>query len=233
MTMEFKDAEKKDVRVKLAIAGPSGGGKTFGSLMIAKGLMNGDMSKVGVLQTESGRAQCYLDVVGPFKVLEVTPPFTMDKFISGIEAAEKAGLRCLIIDSISDEWAGLGGALDQHQDAADAVKNTFSAWKKITPRHEAVFNKILSSSIHIICTVKKKSDYVLEMNDKGKQVPKRVGVKDIQREGTEYRWMIQFDVDQETNMATCAKDNTSLFQGKPAFKITEETGKLIRDWCLK
>lgn len=229
--MEFKEAKRSDIRIKMAIAGPSGGGKTFSSLEIAKGLLGGDLSKCGVLQTEAGRAQCYLEK-GPFKVLEMAPPFSFEKFIEGIDAAEKAGLKCLIIDSISDEWSGLGGALDIHQDVSDAVKNSFTAWKKVTPKHEGVFNKILSSPIHIICTVKKKTDYVMEQGANGKTQPKRVGVKDIQREGTEYRWMIQFDVDQETNMATVAKDNTSLFQGKPAFKITEETGKLIRDWCL-
>lgn len=228
--LEFKDASRKDVRIKMAIAGPSGGGKTYGALEIMKGLMNGDLSKVGVLQTEAGRAQCYLDK-GAFKVLELPPPFTPDKFVEGIAAAESAGLKGLIIDSISDEWAGLGGALDIHQDVSEVTKNSFTAWKKVTPKHEAVFNKILSSPIHIICTVKKKTEYVMEQSN-GKTQPKRVGVKDIQREGTEYRWMIQFDVDQETNLATVAKDNTSLFQGKPAFKITEETGKAIRDWCL-
>lgn len=229
--MEFKEASRKDIRIKMSVAGPSGGGKTWGSLEIMLGLLGGDLSKLGVLQTEAGRAQCYLEK-GPFKVLELSPPFTPEKFVEGIEAAEKAGLKGLIIDSISDEWAGLGGALDIHQDVSEVTKNSFTAWKKVTPKHEAVFNKILSSPIHIICTVKKKTDYVMEQGANGKVQPKRVGVKDIQREGSEYRWMIQFDVDQETNLATVAKDNTGLFQGKPAFKITSETGKLIRDWCL-
>lgn len=230
--MEFKEASRKDIRIKMAIAGPSGGGKTYGALEIAKGLLNGDLSKCGILQTESGRAQCYIEK-GAFKVLEMAPPFTPDKFIEGVDAAEKAGLKVLIIDSLSDEWAGLGGALDMHQEVSDVVKNSFTAWKKVTPKHEAVFNKILASPIHIIATIKKKTEYVMEPTHNGKTQPKRVGVKDIQREGTEYRWMLQLDVDQESNMATVSKDNTSLFQGKPAFKITEETGRMIRDWCLK
>lgn len=229
--MEFSTAKRSDVKIKMALAASSGGGKTFSSLLIAKGLRAGKMEEVGVLQTEPGRAQCYLDI-GEFKVLELEPPFSPAKYIEGIEAAEKIGLRCLVIDSLSDEWAGIGGALDMHSKAADAVKNSFAAWKNVTPKHEALFNKILSSKLHIIATMKKKNDYVLEINDKGKQVPRRIGVKDIQREGTEYRWMLQFDLDQENNMATVVKDNTSLFQGRPAFKITEETGAMIRDWCL-
>lgn len=229
---EFKDAQFSDVRIKMALAGKSGAGKTFGALKIAKGLIN-DMTKVGVAQTEAGRAQCYLNQIGKFKVVEMVPPFTPQSFIDVINKAEGAGLKCLVIDSLSDEWAGIGGALSIHSDVSDVTKNTFTAWKKVTPMHEAVFNKILQSPIHIICTIKKKTEYIMETNDKGKQAPKRVGVKDIAREDTEYKWMIQLDLDQEGNLAKASKDNTSLFQGKPPFQITEQTGAAIRSWCLQ
>lgn len=229
--MEFKEASQSDVRMKMALAGKSGAGKTLGALKIAKGLIN-DMTKVGVAQTEAGRAQCYINQIGKFKVLEMAPPFNPQSFINVIEAAEKAGLKCLIIDSISDEWAGIGGALDIHSDVSEVTKNSYTAWKKVTPQHDAVFNKILQSPIHIICTIKKKTDYVLETNDKGKQVPKRVGVKDIAREDTEYKWILQLDLDQEGNLAKASKDNTGLFQGKPPFQISEQTGASIRNWCL-
>lgn len=230
--MEFKDAKHSDVRMKMALAGKSGAGKTFGGLLIAKGLMGGDMSKVGVAQTEAGRAQCYLNKIGPFKVMEIEPPFSPKRFIDVIDAAEKAGLKVLLIDSISDEWAGIGGALDIHHDVSEVVKNSFTAWKKVTPQHDAVFNRILQSPIHIICTVKKKVDYIMVTNDKGKQEPKKVGVKDIQREDTEYKWILQLDLDQDGNLAKASKDNTGLFQGKEPFKITEQTGAAIRGWCL-
>lgn len=233
MSDDFKEAIRSDIRMKMALAGKSGAGKTKGALYIAKGLVR-DMTKVGVAQTESGRAQCYLSEFPGFKVLEMKPPFTPEVFIHAITRAEAAGLKCLILDSASDEWAGLGGTLDIHSDAADVVKNSFTAWKKVSPRHESFFNKILQSNIHIICTIKKKTDYILEKDEKtGKQVPKRVGVKDIAREDSEYRWIIQLDIDQEGNLAKASKDNTGLFQGKPPFTITEQTGAMIRNWCLQ
>lgn len=230
--MEFKEASRKDVRIKMCLSGQSGSGKSMGAILIGTGLLS-DPSTLGAIQTEAGRLQCYLDKAPGLKILEMQPPFTPARYLECIDVAEKSGIKCLIIDSLSDEWAGLGGALDMQSAAADVTKNSFTAWKKVTPQHEALFNKILSSPIHIICTIKKKTDYVLEPNEKGKQVPKRVGLKDIAREGTEYRWMLQFDLDQEQNIATVVKDNTSLFQGKAPFKISTETGKAIRDWCLK
>jgi len=232
--VEFKEAKRSDVRIKMALSGPAGSGKTLSGLTIASGLVS-DISTVGVAQTEPGRAQCYLEKVGKFKVLEIEPPFTPGKFVEIIELAEESGLKCLIIDSLSDEWAGIGGALDMHHAASEVVRNSFVAWKKITPQHEALFNKILSSPIHIICTIKKKSDYIMEEVERnGKKVvqPKRVGVKDIAREGTEYRWMLQFDLDQDGNLASTSKDNTSLFQGREPFLITKQTGTELRNWCL-
>jgi len=228
--MEFKEASRTDIRMKMALAGKSGAGKTLGALLIAKGIVK-DAEKIGVAQTEAGRSQCYINQIGKFKVLEMAPPFSPDSFIKVIEAAEKAGLKCLIIDSVSDEWAGTGGALDIHSNISDTTKNSYTAWKKVTPQHDALFNKILQSPIHIIATIKKKTDYILENRD-GKQVPRRVGVKDIAREDTEYKWILQLDLDQEGNLAQASKDNTGLFQGKPAFKITEQTGTAIRSWCL-
>lgn len=234
--MEFKDASRKDIKLKIGVEGLSGAGKTWSSLAIAKGLQAGDMRSVAFAQTEAGRAQCYLDAYPGFKVLEIPPPYSPNRFIEVIEAAEKAGFRVLIIDSLSDEWAGQGGSLDMHAAASEVTKNSFTAWKKISPQHEALFNKILASPMHILCTFKKKSDYIMEeieKNGRKIQQPKKVGTAPIAREGTEYRFMLQLDIDLETHMARAVKDNTGILDGKPAFKITEDTGKMLREWCLK
>lgn len=229
--MEFKTAERKDIRLKIAVSGLAGAGKTYSSLTLAKGLLNGDMSKVGFIQTEVGRAEMYLDKFGEFKVLNLHPPFTPNKFIEAIDAAEKAGLKCIIIDSISDEWAGIGGCLEMHEQASKLSKNSYTAWGKITPKHEAFFNKILTSPLHIISTMKQKADVVIEKDSRGKSVPKKLGVKDIQREGSDYRFHLCFEIDRD-HKALATKDNTSLFAGKPAFMIDEGVGAGLRDWCL-
>lgn len=230
--MEFKEATRKDTKIKADFSSISGGGKTMSALLAAKGMMNGDMSKVAVAQTEIGRAQCYVDRVGKFKILEVLPPYHPNKIKEIIALAEKSGIRVLIIDSISDFWAGVGGTLDLHTAASEVTKNSFSAWKKITPIQEGMMGDILSAGIHVFVTTKKKAEYVLESVN-GKQVVKKVGLKEIQKDGIEYRWMLQFDIDRDSHLATASKDNLGLFDGKPPFLINEETGKAIRDWCLK
>lgn len=233
--MEVKKASRKDVRIKMSLDGLAGSGKTFSALSIAKGLVAGDMERVVVLQTEPGRAQCYLDQFEGFSFLDLSPPFSPMRYVEAIECVEKLGAKVLIIDSLSDEWAGIGGALDMHNDAVSVVKNSFAAWKNVTPAHEAVFNKIMASQLHIIATFKKKVEYVLEKverNGREIQQPKKVGTASVAREGTDYKFMLQFDIDLESHKARAVKDNLGIFDGIEPFQITDETGKLIRDWCL-
>ena len=40
--MQLRKAERKQAKIKLAIEAPSGAGKTYSALLIAKGLLNGD-----------------------------------------------------------------------------------------------------------------------------------------------------------------------------------------------
>jgi hypothetical protein len=70
------------------------------------------------------------------------------------------------------------------------------------------------------------------LNEKGKQTPIKVGLKEITREGFEYELTLNLNLDEKHN-CTASKDRTGLFMGKPFFTITEETGVLIRDWCEK
>jgi hypothetical protein len=198
---------------------------------IFNGLIS-DHSKIAYIETEPGRLALYSDLLGKAKVMEIRPPFTPEVGIKAIKMAEDAGFKALGIESLSDFWAGLGGVLDMHQAASEITKNSFSAWKKITPQHEALMNTILSSPLHIGCSIKKKTDYVIDTSS-GKQAVKKVGLADISRDGTDYRWMLKFELDRDTHLATVSKDNTGLFEGKPPFVISEETGLMIRNWCLE
>ena len=71
-------------------------------------------------------------------------------------------------------------------------------------------------------------DYILETNDKGKQVPKKVGLAPIMRDGVEYEFTTVLDLDMH-HQALVSKDRTGLF-GDELFLITEETGERFMKW---
>ncbi|MBK7883024.1 MAG: AAA family ATPase [Chitinophagaceae bacterium] len=222
--MQLVTAQRNRVKIKMALQGSSGSGKTYSALLVAFGLC-GDWAKIAVIDTENHSAELY-SFLGSYKVLTLSVPFTPEKYIEAINICEKAGIEVLIIDSISHEWEGSGGILDIH---SRMTGNSYTNWNKLTPRHNGFVQGILQSPMHVIGTIRTKQDYVLAEKN-GKQVPEKVGLKGITREGMDYEFTLVFDLDIRHN-AQASKDRTSLFMDKPAAKLSVETGKAIHTWC--
>lgn len=220
--MQLKTAQRKRAKIKLAIQAPSGAGKTYSALLIAKGLTGNDFSKVAVIDTENGSADLYAHL-GHYNVLPISPPFTPEKYIEAMTVCENAGMEVIILDSISHCWDEL---LDFHSKLAG---NSFTNWNKVTPRQKSFVDKILQSNAHIIATMRTKQDYVIQQNDNKFKVEK-VGLKSVQRDGMDYEFTLVFDIDIN-HFASSSKDRTGLFANVPDFKISSETGKKILNWC--
>ena len=222
--MKLIKSSRTQAKIKLALQGPSGSGKTYSALLLAYGLCK-DWSKIAVIDTENNSSHLYAHL-GEYYVLNVRAPYTPERYIEAIKICEEAGSQVIIIDSLSHEWDGEGGLLEYH---SQLVGNSFTNWSKLTPRHASLVQKILTSSCHVIATVRSKQEYVLSEKN-GKQVPEKIGMKAIQRDGLEYDFTIVFEIDIHHN-ATCTKDRTQLFPPNNLFEINCKTGEEIADWC--
>ncbi|MDP3946519.1 MAG: AAA family ATPase [Lutibacter sp.] len=222
--MELQQATRKRAKIRALLQGSSGSGKTYSSLLLAYGLCN-DYSKIAIIDSENHSADLYSHL-GSYNTLGIEAPFTPEKYIEAIKLCEKSGIEVLIIDSLSHEWDGAGGILDIH---GSMPGNSFTNWNKVGKIHDAFVQAILQSPCHIIATVRSKQDYVL--TDKGgKQVPEKVGLKAIQRDGVDYEFTLVFELDIKQH-ATATKDRTSLFIDKPAVKLSMKEGKILSEWC--
>ncbi|MFV9552484.1 AAA family ATPase [Algibacter sp. PT7-4] len=220
--MQLRKSERKQAKIKMALQGSAGAGKTMSALLLAKGLTNDNLSKVAVIDTENGSSDLYAHL-GSYNVLNMQPPYTPEKYIQAIDICLEAGMEVIIIDSISHCWDEL---LDFH---SKLPGNSFTNWNKVTPRQKAFVDKILQSPAHFVSTMRTKQDYVLNQKN-GKYVPEKVGLKAVQRDGVEYEFTLVFDIDSK-HFATASKDRTNLFNGKPEFMISTATGKKILEWC--
>src|SRR5690348_10107334 len=225
--MKLTKATRKKSFLKLNISGPSGSGKTMSALYMAYGLV-GDWDKIAVVDTENGSASLYSHV-GEFNTIDLEPPFSPERYIEAIDTCLKAGIECIILDSSSHEWHGPGGCIEINEKLAQAKYkgNTWSAWNETTPRHDAFVQKVLQSRCHFITCTRSKMETVMTDDKK----VKKVGMKDIQREGWEYELTVSLNLDRDTHTAIASKDRTNLFEGKNPFVITPETGKMIAEWC--
>lgn len=224
--MKFEKAMRKKARLRLALTGPSGSGKTYSALLVAKGIGG----RIAVIDTEKGSASLYSDVA-EFDVLELDPPFTPERFIEAINAAEQAGYDSLIIDSITHEWGGVGGCLELVDTIAKTKYrgNSWSAWSEINPRHRAFLDAILRSSMHIIATMRSKTE-TAQVEENGRKKVAKLGMKSEQRDGVEYEFTTVLDIGHETHHAIASKDRTKLFSNSDPVVLSEQTGKQLLNW---
>ncbi len=192
----FEKATRKRSRLRLALCGSAGSGKTYTALTIAKELGQ----RVAVLDTERGSASKYADRFD-FDVVELSN-YHPRKYVEVINAAESGGYDVLIIDSLTHAWSGKGGALElvDQASARSKSRNSFAAWREVTPLHNELVDAILGSGVHIIVTMRSKTEYVLEDNGKGGKVPRKIGMAPVQRDGMEYEFDCVADMDQAHTM---------------------------------
>lgn len=225
--MAFTKAVKSKTTLKLAISGPSGSGKTYSALLIAQGLGG----EVAMLDTEYKSASLYADKFS-FDTWDETDPngFPPEYFISVIKAAEQAGYKTLIIDSLTHEWTGKGGCLEIVSNLSQSryKGSSYQPWGEVTPRHQRLVDTIQASKINIIVTMRSKMDYAMTKDEKGKTRVDKVGLAPIQRDGMDYEFTVMFDLDQKSHLADASKDRTGLFCDPHV--ITEQTGKRILEW---
>lgn len=222
----FVRATKKQSRLRLALVGPSGSGKTYSALAIAAGLGK----RVALLDTERGSAAKYAGLFGEFDHAELENHHPQ-RFIDAIAEAERAGYDVLVIDSLSHAWVGREGALELVDAAARRSKagNSFTAWRDVTPIQNALIDAILRSRLHVIVTMRSKTEYVVEAGPNGKQVPRKVGLAPVQRDGVEYEFDVVGELDGDHSLSV-TKSRCPSLTGVVVSKPGRDLAKVLTAW---
>ncbi|MBQ3585220.1 MAG: AAA family ATPase [Synergistaceae bacterium] len=223
--MPFIKAERKNAKLRLAITGPAGSGKTYGALLIAQGLGG----KIAMIDTENGSGDLYAGLCD-YDIAPLSAPYDPRRYIQLLHEAENSGYSVIIIDSLSHEWNGIGGCLDIHCKLTETKYrgNGYAAWREVTPLHQALVDALLASPAHIIATMRAKTEYVQNVNEKGRTEIHKVGLAPIQREGMDYEFGTVFDLSPE-HSAIATKDRSRLFEGN-VFTLSTDVGKQLRAW---
>lgn len=172
----FSTPTKSQKRLRMALIGASGSGKTYSALSIASHLGE----QVAVIDTERGSSALYCDEFD-FQICNLVNP-SPENYITAIKAA--AEFDVLVIDSFSHAWYELLNMAGQR----------FENWAKVRPLERSLINAILDHPGHVLITMRTKTEYVVEMveNRSGKMSnqPRKVGTIPIQSKDVEY----EFDI---------------------------------------
>lgn len=228
-------AKREKIAVKIALMSPSGGGKSFSALRLATGMvnemkqsdtLNGTNGKILFANTEGPRGRYYANEF-EYDIVDLEPPYSPELFTDLINYATESKYSVLIIDSSSAEWEGRGGCLELQQQAGGKYQD----WKFITPRHDKFIDTMAYSPIHIIATMKGKDQYEVDKDERGRVSVKKLGVGASQRNGFEFYFTTTFNIDRDSHMAKCEKDNTHIFERSGATILDESYGEKIIKWA--
>ena len=221
----FKKATKAQAKLRAAVFGPSGAGKTFSCLRIARGLA-GAAGSVAVIDTERGSASKYADRF-EFDVMELEDQ-TIEGYCHAIRQAAEAGYAVLLIDSLSHGWQTL---LEEVEKLAKAKYrgNTWSAWSEGTPLQRKLVQAILNYPGHVLATMRSKTEWTTVDSGNGKKTPQRIGLAPEQGKGVEYEFDLLVEISTE-HIANVIKDRTGKFQDKLIEKPGEDFGKSLAAW---
>jgi hypothetical protein len=225
----FQKAVKRNAKLRLALCGPAGSGKTFSLLSIATELGG----PVAYVDTEHGSASKYADLFA-FDVIE---PDTFDprELIKAIKAAVEAGYGVICVDSLSHYWMGKGGELEMVDNAAKRSQsgNSFAAWKNVTPVHNELVDTIIASPIHVLVSMRTKTEWVIDefvdRDGKKKKVPRKVGMAPIMRDGIEFEFDVCGDLDQD-NTLTISKSRCPALTGLAINRPGKEMAQTLKRW---
>lgn len=216
----FKKATKKEAKLRLALFGVSGSGKTYSALRIAKGLGG----SIAVIDTENHTACKYSDRFD-FDVCECEKA-TINNIQMLLEDAKDYDV--LIIDSLTHAWDEL---LDEVNIIAKSKfgGNSWSAWSEGTPKQRQFIKSLLNFNGHLIVTMRSETTWEVQENDKGKKVPVRIGTAPKQGKSIEYEFDMLININQD-HSAYVLKDRSANYQDACIEIIDEKLGRNLKQW---
>lgn len=236
----FKPAVREAVPLLLGVIGQTGSGKTFSAMRIASGIV-GKGNRFALIDTESKRALHYADKFD-FDHCELTPPFRPENYADAIRAADKAGYKAIVVDSMSHEWAGEGGILDWQEEelarmAGDDWKKReackMAAWIKPKMAHKQMVQRLLQVRSHLILCFRAEDKVKMEKDDRGKIQIVPAGIQPICSKEMPYELMASFLL--TSDKPGYPQPLKLQEQHKPMFPLdkplSEESGHLISEWA--
>lgn len=218
----FRKATKAASKLRLALFGPAGSGKTYSALRIAKGLGQ----RIAVIDSENGSSEKYADRF-EFDVLHLEDR-SPEGYAHAMHLAAQAGYDVLIIDSISHEWEELKDYVSNLSSNPRYKGNTWSAWSEGTPKQKAFVEEIIRFPLHLIATIRSKTEWTTEQRN-GKTVPVRVGLTPEQGKGIEYEFDMLMELSTD-HVALVLKDRTGKYQDATVKMPDEKFGEELKAW---
>lgn len=236
----FKQAVRGEVGLLIGLVGASGSGKTYSAMRIAAGIV-GKGQRFAVIDTEARRALHYADKFA-FDHCELSAPFRPANYADAIRAADQAGYKAIVVDSVSHEWAGEGGILDWQEEeltrmAGDDYRKReackMAAWIKPKMAHKQMVQRLLQSHAHLILCFRAEEKTKMEKDQSGKTQIIPIGWQPVCSKEMPYELTVSFLLKDEKpgigNPIKLQEQHKAIF---PTGKLLDESaGQSVAEWA--
>lgn len=232
MSFEIKKASRQGVKPLISFYSESGCGKTYSSLLFARGFV-GPKGHIVMVDTEGGRGSLYADVLpGGYDVLELREPFGPERYIEAIQAVEQSGAAIGIIDSGSHEWEGIGGVLDMAAKREEKSGKGLHCWNAPKMEHAKFLNRLLQSTIPWIVCLRAKYKTRQVKNNGKTEIIKDDQVTPIQSEDFIFEATCHGYILQDHKFILTKCSHPALRKCLPNNEpVTAEHGFMVAEWC--
>lgn len=224
--LNIRPAIRAGSKLVIGIAGQSGSGKTLTALLVARGMVD-KASEIGFLDTENRRGSLYANELdGQFMIGDLFYPFSPERYATAIKEFQEAGVKVLIVDSISHEWES--GCMEIAE--APLLRGKKMAdWKKAKYEHKNKFMMtLLQSDMHIICCIRAAE----KMSFANPSKPVTLGIQPLCEKNFMFEMtasIMMFDEGLHQQHIKVPKDLKDVF-GDGSKYLGIETGKKIIEW---
>lgn len=223
MATRFKKAVLAQAKLRLALYGPPGSGKTFSSLLIAEGIAKKEGRRIAFVDTEVSGSDFYSKATSR----PVHPePFDFDMVKTQSIAVAFDALRSLkpsehsvvVIDSISHIWEACMNAADVERNRKGLPK--FAEWARIKKPFKDFVKWLLECPFHVIICGRQKNEFD---NDSETGELQKTGVTMNAERDTAYEPQVcirlyakakKDDTTQSVYHAFVEKDRTGMLAGR-------------------
>ena len=236
----------------ISIAGPAGSGKTFTALTTMHYLLDLDPQEIkemsdseydkllkkpliAVIDTERRRILKYANRKRFGFVFHACFPsnFIHSGLREAIKQFEKAGYKGVIVDSFSHYWIGHNGILNLVDKINQSEKG--AGWRKVSPLEKEMWDELLGSNMHVICTMRAKMEWVYKVDAEGRMLGmEKVGLAPVQRGDVEYEFDIHIDMDMShtarVTKATGDDPDNPTMQDQSFIKPRREIADYVKEW---
>ena len=244
----IRKAKRSSAKPLIAFYSEGGGGKSRAALTLARGFV-GELGRIIMIETESGRAETYAgnpDVAGDFDVIpmhydpsakDAENTYSPERYGEAISLAEKNKPDAMIIDSGSHEWEGIGGVLDWAARNQDAGKKGQQVWTQPKIMHQRHFiSRLLMTPIPLVILCLRAKYPMVEKVVNGKKEMFRSDVLEPKQSAD-----ILYDIfchgwfDRETHSfhATHYQDESLASVIRDGQKVTHESGRALARWASR